>query len=381
MGDDEEELVRLRAELARLRSGRWRAWVASLLIVLGCVLMPLSAVGVWAANEVSDTDRYVANVAPLSQDPAVQSAVTRRATDEIMARLPVKDLLDQALGALNLPPKLDQRLQTLAGPVTAGVSGFVSDTVERVVTSDAFTTFWREANQVAHTQLVAVLSGEGSNSLKVDSDSVTLDLGPLIAKVKQALVARGFGMASAIPDVHPSFTLVQNAELAKYQGWYQLLTTLKWVLPILGLVLIALGVYVAKSHRRALVGAGVGLVVSMAVLWLGIVLGRARFLNAITTAGFDRPAAESAFELLTRFLVQGVRTVLVVGVVVAVAGYFTGPAPAAVGTRNVLTGGIARLRGGLDTGRVGTWVGRYRRALEIAASVVAGAIFVLWDHP
>ena len=37
--------------------------VATLLIVIGCILAPLSVVAVWAKNQVTNTDRYVATVA------------------------------------------------------------------------------------------------------------------------------------------------------------------------------------------------------------------------------------------------------------------------------------------------------------------------------
>jgi hypothetical protein len=73
-GEERAELERLRAEVARLRATapaaaperpparppgrqRWRTAVASLLIVVGCVLAPLSAVAVWTRNQVTDTDR------------------------------------------------------------------------------------------------------------------------------------------------------------------------------------------------------------------------------------------------------------------------------------------------------------------------------------
>ena len=42
--------------------------------------------------------------------------------------------------------------------------------------------------------------------------------------------------------------------LIKAQTGYRLLNDLKIVLPILALVLLGLGVYVARSHRRALIG-------------------------------------------------------------------------------------------------------------------------------
>ena len=80
--DERAELDRLRAEVTELRAGQaaaphrrrrvgWRGPVATLLIVLGCVLAPVSVVAVWTANQVSDTGRYVASLEPLIHEPAV----------------------------------------------------------------------------------------------------------------------------------------------------------------------------------------------------------------------------------------------------------------------------------------------------------------------
>ncbi len=78
--DERAELDRLRAEVAELRSRppgpaakrhrvSWRTPVATVLIVLGCILAPISVIGIWTANQVSDTNRYVENVSPLIHEP------------------------------------------------------------------------------------------------------------------------------------------------------------------------------------------------------------------------------------------------------------------------------------------------------------------------
>ena len=83
----------------RRRRG-WRTPVAVLLIVVGCVLAPLSVVAVWTANQVSDTSRYVANVEPLIKDPAIQNALTDKLTAEIVTKIDVKGLTDQVAAEL-----------------------------------------------------------------------------------------------------------------------------------------------------------------------------------------------------------------------------------------------------------------------------------------
>jgi hypothetical protein len=96
-GTDEEhaELERLRAEVRELRERaagesrqsrpagrRWHAALAAVAITIGCVLAPVSVLAVWASNQVSNTDRYVANVAPLISDPSIQSALSANAGDQ-----------------------------------------------------------------------------------------------------------------------------------------------------------------------------------------------------------------------------------------------------------------------------------------------------------
>ena len=73
-------------------------------------------VAVWTKNLVTDTDRYVATVAPLASDPAIQSAVADKITAEIFARLDVVGVTNQAVDALaerGLPPLVANQLHSL----------------------------------------------------------------------------------------------------------------------------------------------------------------------------------------------------------------------------------------------------------------------------
>ncbi len=80
---------RLRGQERPRRAGHWRAPLAITLIILGCVLAPIAVVGYWAANEVTNTDRYVQNMAPLISEPAIQNALTDKITTVITGQLDV----------------------------------------------------------------------------------------------------------------------------------------------------------------------------------------------------------------------------------------------------------------------------------------------------
>jgi hypothetical protein len=53
----------------------------------------------------------------------------------------------------------------------------------------------------AHSQLVAALTGDSAGAAVLVDDKVDVNLGPLIAKVKERLLQQGFTLADRIPPV------------------------------------------------------------------------------------------------------------------------------------------------------------------------------------
>jgi hypothetical protein len=111
--------------------------------------------------------------------------------------------------------------------------------------------------------------------------------------------------------------LFQSEDITRARSAFSVLNTLGVWLPVVAIVLLVTGVYVAADHRRALVGAGAGLAASMVVLALGL-------------AGAIGWGADGA---------------------------------------------------GLPTGRVGAWVETNKRALRIGAVALACLALVFWGRP
>ncbi|WP_157557652.1 hypothetical protein [Intrasporangium oryzae] len=398
--DQADELERLRRRVAELEAeratpptpeegrSRWRSIVSSILIVLSCLLAPLAVTAVWAHNQVSDTNQYVETVAPLASDPAVQDALANRVTAEIFARVDIESITAQtlaALGRLDLPPVAASALQGLQAPIVNGIESFTRTQVDKALASPQFAAVWEQANRVAHAELVRLLSGEQGGALSAQNGTVTLNLAPIVAQVKQQLVANGYGFASNIPTVNTSFTLVQSNAVTKAQGLFNLLNTLGVWLPIITLILFGLGVYLARDHRRALMLGSLGIVA--AVLAIGVLLAVARplYLDALPSTT-PREAAGDVFDTLVRFLRTGLRTTALTFLVIALGAFFTGPSTSAVRTREALGKGIASLRGGaeskgLRTGRVGAFAFAHKRALDLSVAILGGLTLVFWDRP
>jgi hypothetical protein len=406
--DERIELERLRSENAALRAQgqaagprpprpggrqRWRSIVAVLLIVLGCVLAPLAGVAVWARNQVTNTDRYVATVTPLASDPAIQQAVTDQITAQVFTYIDIQALTTQVVDALaarvegrGLPPQAAVALQGLAGPVANGVQGFVRTQVERVVQSQAFEDAWIQANRAAHEALVKALTGEGGGSVTIENDTVTLNLGPFIQTVKQRLVAQGFTLAERIPQVDKSFVLFQSEDITRARSAFNLLNTLGNWLPVVALVLLAIGIYVAKDHRRALVGAALGVAGGMVLLGLALAVFRTIYLDAVPATVLPHDAAAVLYDTIVRFLRLGLRTILVLALVVAAGAFLSGRSVTAVRTREGLSNAIGWLSGGAEragfsTGPVGTWVYANKKVLRIGAVALAALALVFWGRP
>ena len=404
--DERAELERLRAEVSELRAHentggngtsakpaparhhRVRASVSALVLTIACVLAIPTVITVWEVNLISNTDRYVATMAPLINEPAIQAALSAKITTEITDRLDVKALTTQAAAQLqqaNLP-RLATLVTTFQGQIVSGVNSAVAAGVSKAVASPAVETLWVQANRVAHQGIVKVLSGSGNGALTVVNNEVVLNLGPIIAQVKEYLVAHGLSVAANIPPVNATFPLFEAKNLSKAQQAYRLDLTLKWVLPLLVLVFLAVGIYVARSRRRAVIGAMLGLAAAMLFLGIALTIVRSIYLNSVPTTTLPSDAAAVLYDSLVRFLRQGLRVVGVVALVIAIAAFFIGPSAAAVRSRGAVKSGIDWVRtlgerAGLRTGPVGVWTGAHKTILRVGAVALVGIIFVFWGQP
>jgi hypothetical protein len=376
-----------RADGARRRRLGWRAPVSALLIVIGCVLAPLSVIGVWAVNQVSDTNRYIENIEPLIREPAIQNALTDKVTAQITSHLNLTGYTDQAAAALNSKglTRISALLKSFGPSLASAVSGYVHSQVHKIVTSPRFARIWIQVNTAAHQGLVNVLSGH-SKVVTTKNGQIVIQLAPIIDAVKHDLSAQGFSLVNSLPPIHPTLAVYSAAGLEKGQKLYSVANNLKVLLPILTLVLLAAGVLVARRRRRALIGAGLGFAASMLVLALGLLLFRTIYLNKIPSSELPPDAAAALFDTFVRFIRTALRTLLVLGLVVAAGAFLAGPSVAAVRTRGVFTSGFAWVRSsgeraGVTTGPVGRWTYAHRMALRIGAVALAALIFVFWGRP
>jgi hypothetical protein len=243
----------------------------------------------------------------------------------------VQGLADEGIDALvaqGLPVELSDRLQNLTPTLAAAVTGFVQDKVAELVASPAFVGAWNQALAVAHRQLNSVLSGD-SDSVVIRGDSVFLGLAPFIDLAKDRLSAAGLTAVDLVPPVHPTVELAQANTLVRAQTAYNTLNTVAGVLPWIALGLLVVGVYLAGNRFRAMVGVGLGVVLAMVVLAAGLLVAWSLLVGAVPAGA----APATGFDIVVTYLRLGLRALIVLGLVLALAGFLAGRSESAIRIR------------------------------------------------
>ncbi|MET0735327.1 MAG: hypothetical protein ABWY55_06760, partial [Microbacterium sp.] len=240
----------LEAENARLsgaaeppRGGWWRALVSAIVIVIATILVPVSIITGWARIQLVDEEAFVATLAPLVDDPAVQQLIIDETLDAITAQVDFDELTASVFGGiadLGLPPRAAQALGLLQAPAADGLRSLVDTTVTRVVESDAFSDVWATTTRAAHRALTTAATSDGGGLVVKTDEGVGIQIGAIVERVKQNLIERGVGIAQLIPTVDRVVIIGEGNNLAMIRTGYALASTVGWWLPVITLALFGL---------------------------------------------------------------------------------------------------------------------------------------------
>jgi hypothetical protein len=364
------------------RAKRWQKIVSVVLLVVGFILVPISAIAIWAHNQLTNTDRYVETVSPLADNEDIQVAVAGRVVTALFSQIDPQKEIEDALPA---------RAKFLGAPVATAMQTYATDITERLLASDQFQNLWDNANRRAHNQLVALLtddSAKAKGSVSIKDGKVTIDLGDVITRVQGRLVQAGLTFLDSVnvPPVSRTIAIINTEGLAEARSYLAVLDTLSWVLPLLAIVCLVAAAIVVPTRRRATIRAGIVLTAACAFTLVLLAVGRSLYLEAASSPNVSKDAASAVFDILVRNLRYGLIVLGVIGIVIALVAYFVGPSAPAVKARAMASSGVsgARRKAG-DLGYEGNpfegWVAAHRRGLELAVAGIAVLALILWDRP
>jgi hypothetical protein len=350
---------------------RGRSIASLLLFILAVVLTPAAFVGHWAHTTVTDTQVYLAVVEPLAENPEIQEAVGKVATDAVIKQIDTKRVVGGFLE--NLLPN-DDLADALTGPLSAGVNQVIGGAVRLVMSTDAFQAAWDTLNRAAQRSLIAALDGDPKGVVQVKGPNVVLDISSLLEEIQKSLVDEGIGVAAQVKIPQSDSDIV----LMSAPAFEQLRTIWSFANPVLNYfllavaVLFAVAVLLALRRARTTAAVGIAIFVIGAAMRLVLPWAESRFTNAFTGSALEG-ASIAFFQALLANLIEGLYTMMLLGVMLMIGGWFIGHSARAVHTRASLSGGFADLGS-----RLPEWSWNIGRPLREHAPVVRWGLLFLW---
>lgn len=268
-----------------------------LLTVLAALALPAAVLAVWVGGVVGDTDRWVATVSPLADEPAVQREVEDRLVRQTTRAV------DEGLGAA----------------VAAALEPVLRPAARTVVEGPAFPRAWEAAHRDAHGDLLAILE-DRPDAPRDGRISVGLD-GVVRPVVEQLAADAPLPIdPGALPSVPGSFAIAEVADVDAARTAYVVLDRLRVVLPLVWLALAGLALLVGRA--RALRGLGVGALAG-AVVVLGVAFGIPYvFAGGVPEA--DVELARAVADVVTRDLRTAGLMMAAAGLAAVVVGALAG---------------------------------------------------------
>lgn len=404
---DTEDLVkeneRLKSELERaksVRAAKSRRVLVPILIVLTCISMVATTIGIWANRTIWDQDKYMERIVPIVEQPAVAAAIADQITDQALVALDVDARVQDALAQLSAQTDLPEQITFLAGPLTQSIKGLVHDKALEFVKSDTFQTYWEQANAALHPKVVALLNGDYDQlpNVNVGEEVVQLDLVPIVAKTLRDLAEQGLeglDLNLTIPEIgsgdpraaieklaaavgHPlpedfgQVTIMTSAQLESYQTAAGSMRAMAWVLAFLTIILVALSLVLSTNRRRT-------------VAWLGISIAASMVLATVILRNVVRSIVESVESDQAREAAQQI--VAQLGSSLRAAGALVGWTAFAIAVIAYLVGRPAWLQRLIDWAKssaegsgdneLQTWIGERADAARIVAIGVAVLVLFL----
>lgn len=364
------------------RRGKGRVIAAVLLFALACIITTPALLGHWAHRTVIDTGRYLDTVGPLAASPQVQDAVANVVSNAITEKVDTQALVSNVLGSIlggvgeatgGDGSKGEAAGALLAGPIAAAVNGAIDNVVRDFVASPQFQQLWVKVMEAAQLSLIALLEGKSEGVIQTNGDAIVLDVVTVIDGVKQALVDRGITVVENI-DITPKQTQIVLAEvpgLTTVQTVYQAANPVLALMPLLVAVLFGAAILLGRRRSRWVVATGIALAVQVGIANWALQIGEQQFVNAFAGTLLE-PASNVFWETLLRYLIDGMRALMLLSLLVIIAGWFSGASRPARALRDPLMRGLHELGDRVELpGRVAV------QDRVVTARVVAAAIVVV----
>ncbi len=326
---------------------RSHRWLIRSLLVLATIIAFFACFAVWANRQALNTDRWTETSSKLLANPAVQNALSVYLVNELYTSTNVQGRLEQ---------ELPSAIKGVSGPLAAGLRGLASEAVPKLLATAQVQELWRQANRNAHKQLLTILNG-GGKLVSTSNGEVVLNLHELVTQLAAQLglssqveaarekagttggeVARATAeqkLGITLPPTTGRITILRASQLKTAQDITKAVKGLAILLPLLGIALYALAIWLAEGRRRRMLRTvgwcffGVGL-----VLLLARRIGGDEVVGSLVKVQANRPAGEAVWAIGTGLLRDIAIAMVLYGLALVIAAWMAGRTRVATSLRH-----------------------------------------------
>jgi Short C-terminal domain len=305
---------------------RGRRRTVKALIVLGSLFAFLSVFSIWIERQALNTDDWVHTSGRFLQNTTIRAAVGDYLVDQLYENVDVEKELEEILPG---------DTKDLAGPAAGGLRQVAGQGAEKVLENSTAQGLWEDANRTAHEQLLAVLEDK-KEAVSTSEGNVSLNLGSMLTNLA-GQVGIGAQLAEKLPPDAATIEILHSDELKTAQNIAVAIKGLALVLSILTFLTFGLAIYLSRGGRWVTVlFSGVGLIAAGFAVIVAREIAGGIVVDQLVKAQNAQPAGEAAWSIGTSLMVSIATTVIVVGVLFAIAGWLASPSGAARSTRRVI---------------------------------------------
>jgi hypothetical protein len=302
---------------------RGRRRTVRVLIVLGSVLAFLSVFAIWIERQALNTDDWVHTSGRFLQNETIRSAVGEYLVDQLYENVDVRKELEGILPG---------EVKELAGPAAGGLRQVAGDGAEKVLESSTAQSLWEDANRAAHEQLLAVLENK-KEAVSTEGGNVSLNLGSLLTNLADQ-VGIGESLAEKLPPDAGQIQVLKSDQLKTAQNIAIAIKGLALVLSILTFLAFGAAIYLSRDGRWVTVlFSGVGLISAGFAVIIARHVAGGIVVDQLVSAENAKAAGEAAWSIGTSLMTSIATTVIVIGVLFAIAGWLASPSGPARSTR------------------------------------------------
>ncbi len=276
---------------------RWRGILSFVLLGLSIVCLILGSLFIWMRVTAYNPNGYVASALQVQGQVEIRKALTDYISNDLLPESRVLELAEQVTDPL---PIAEDRKKLLATVLTASIRSQVGTVVDGLLDSRAGNTLAVDATQRASEEVVKLLRND-SSVFQFQGDSVVFNTAPLVKEARAALEERLGQIARFLPpersESYPVYTVVQGSVVTTTQTAISTIRLMSWLLPVLFVVLLIMGIVVARQRRTAAFRTMVAIAIAAVVVIVGIRIARNVILGLITepaTEGVVKAILDSA---------------------------------------------------------------------------------------